>query len=260
MTYSDSFAGPSSVDGPSSIPTPRIHPGWDLPGLDEAFAAAFRTTPASDILPAQENILRAFEMDPKDVRVLIVGQDPYPTPGHAVGLSFAVDPLHVGGKLPKSLVNIFKEYSEDLDLPYPTNANAATLQPWIDEGVLLLNRVLTVAAGQAHSHARLGWEQVTEAAVRQVANNEHFAAILWGKPAQQLAPLIGQQRCVMSPHPSPLSAYRGFFGSRPFSKVNEILLAQGGQPVDWNLADSKAAGDRERADRDTRNGRRDGGS
>lgn len=126
-------------------------------------------------------------------------QDPYPTPGHAVGLSFAVDPLHVGGKLPKSLVNIFKEYSEDLDLPYPTNARAATLQPWIDEGVLLLNRVLTVAARQAHSHARLGWEQVTEAAVRQVARNEHFAAILWGKPAQQLAPLIGEQRCVMSP-------------------------------------------------------------
>lgn len=225
----------------TSTPTPRIHPGWDLLGLDEALEAAFRTTPAAEILPAKENILRAFEMDPKDVKVLIVGQDPYPTPGHAVGLSFAVDPLHVGGKLPKSLVNIFKEYSDDLGLPYPTNAHAATLQPWIAEGVLLLNRVLTVAAHQAHSHARLGWEQVTEAAVRQVAQNQHFAAILWGKPAQQLAPLIGEERCVMSPHPSPLSAYRGFFGSRPFSKVNEILQAQDGQPVNWDLADDRAS-------------------
>lgn len=240
----------------TTLPTPRIHPGWELPGLEDAFAAAFRTTPAEEILPAQDNILRAFEMDPQDVRVLIVGQDPYPTPGHAVGLSFAVDPLHVGGKLPKSLVNIFKEYSEDLDLPYPTNAHAATLQPWIDEGVLLLNRVLTVAAHQAHSHARLGWEQVTEAAVRQVARNEHFAAILWGKPAQQLAPLIGEQRCVMSPHPSPLSAYRGFFGSRPFSKVNEILLRQGGQPINWDLSDNKAGS----TDSTKESERRDGGS
>lgn len=220
--------------------TPRVHPAWDLPGLDAALARAFQATPAEQILPAQENILRAFAMDPRDVRVLIVGQDPYPTPGHAVGLSFAVDPLHVGGKLPKSLVNIFKEYAEDLGLPYPTNSHAATLQPWVDQGVLLLNRVLTVAAGQAHSHARMGWEQVTEAAVRQVAQNQHFAAILWGKPAQQLAPLIGEDRCVQSAHPSPLSAYQGFFGSRPFSKVNEILIAQGGQPVDWDLTDTRA--------------------
>ena len=180
------------------------------------------------VLPPANYILRAFEVDPRSVKVLIVGQDPYPTPGHAVGLSFSSE----GQQVPKSLQNIFTEYEHDLGLPRPASAD---LSPWIDEGVLLLNRVLTVRAGQANSHQGIGWEAITEAAVKQVANNEHFAAILWGSKAQQLKKLIGAERCVTSPHPSPLSAYRGFFGSRPFTTANKILERQGARPVNWDL-------------------------
>ena len=216
----------------------RIHPAWYLPGLQsvlegalaEGHAAAGQAQQAQT-LPAPEKILRAFESDPTQVKVLIVGQDPYPTPGHSVGLAFSAE-LPAGEPLPKSLKNIFTEYSEDLGLPAPTGGD---LSPWTDRGVLLLNRVLTVQAGNAGSHRGRGWEAITEAAVRQVAANPHFAAILWGKQAQQLAPLIGPERCVMSPHPSPLSAYRGFFGSRPFSRANAILQASGGAPVNWRL-------------------------
>lgn len=206
-----------------------VHPNWQLPGLEETLHKAQAShAPGQQVLPPEEYILRAFEVDPAEVKCLIVGQDPYPTPGHAVGLAFSSE----GQQIPKSLHNIFTEYSEDLGLPRPTTAD---LSPWLDEGVLLLNRVLTVLAGQANSHRGLGWEAITEAAVRQVATNEHFCAILWGKQAQQLAGIIGAERCIMSPHPSPLSAYRGFFGSRPFSRANEILRAQGADPVDWSL-------------------------
>lgn len=216
----------------------RIHPAWYLPGLQSVLEGALAEGQAAagqaqqaQTLPAPEKILRAFESDPTQVKVLIVGQDPYPTPGHSVGLAFSAE-LPAGEPLPKSLKNIFTEYSEDLGLPAPTSGD---LSPWTDRGVLLLNRVLTVQAGNAGSHRGRGWEAITEAAVRQVAANPHFAAILWGKQAQQLAPLIGPERCVMSPHPSPLSAYRGFFGSRPFSRANAILQASGGAPVDWRL-------------------------
>lgn len=222
----------------------RIHPGWYLPGLHSVLAGALEEgqghgpgagtgsgAGAGQILPAPENILRAFHTDPTQVKILIVGQDPYPTPGHAVGLAFSAE-LPAGEPLPKSLKNIYTEYADDLGLPAPTSGD---LSPWTDRGVLLLNRVLTVQAGNAGSHRGCGWEAITEAAVRQVAANPHFAAILWGKQAQQLAPLIGAERCVMSPHPSPLSAYRGFFGSRPFSRANEILVASGGAPVNWEL-------------------------
>nr|WP_246394984.1 uracil-DNA glycosylase [Corynebacterium anserum] len=183
------------------------------------------------VLPAQENILRAFRMAPEDVRVLIVGQDPYPTPGHAVGLSFSAE-LPAGERLPKSLANIFAEYQDDLGLSRP---HSADLSPWLDEGVMLLNRVLTVRAGKPGSHRNGGWEEITEAAVRQVAANDKVAAILWGRPAQQLGKIIGLDRCVMSSHPSPLSAYRGFFGSRPFTKANQILTELGADPVNWDL-------------------------
>lgn len=209
-----------------------IHPDWKLPGLEDVLRELDRRAAGGEfILPDRPNVLRALQIPPSAVRVLIVGQDPYPTPGHAVGLAFSAE-LPPGEPLPKSLSNIYKEYSADLGLPVPTNGD---LSSWIDQGVLLLNRVLTVAAGQAGSHRNIGWETITDAAVQQIAGNAHLAAILWGKQAQQFAPIIGEHRCVMSPHPSPLSAYRGFFGSQPFSRANQILAEQGAAPINWDL-------------------------
>jgi uracil-DNA glycosylase len=182
-------------------------------------------------LPAGECILRAFERPLSDVRVLVVGQDPYPTPGHAVGLSFSVAPDV--RPLPRSLVNIFKELYDDLGADPPGSGD---LTPWADQGVLLLNRVLTVAPGAAGSHRGRGWEVVTERAITALAERGGpMAAILWGRDAQSLKPMLGGIPWVESPHPSPLSASRGFFGSRPFSRVNDLLVRQGGSPVDWRL-------------------------
>jgi uracil-DNA glycosylase len=182
-------------------------------------------------LPAGDRILRAFERPLSDVRVLVVGQDPYPTPGHAVGLSFSVAPDV--RPLPRSLVNIFRELYDDLGVGPPTNGD---LTPWADAGVLLLNRVLTVAPGAAGSHRGRGWESVTECAIKALAaRGGPLAAILWGRDAQGLKPMLGGIPWVESPHPSPLSASRGFFGSRPFSRVNDLLVRQGGAPLDWRL-------------------------
>lgn len=183
-------------------------------------------------LPSGERILRAFERPLADVRVLVVGQDPYPTPGHAVGLSFSVAPDV--RPLPRSLVNIFRELNDDLGVGPPSNGD---LTPWADQGVLLLNRVLTVAPGAAGSHRGRGWEAVTECAITALAKRGGpLAAILWGRDAQGLKPMLGPVPWVESPHPSPLSASRGFFGSRPFSRVNDLLVRQGGGPVDWRLS------------------------
>ncbi|HSE56031.1 MAG TPA: uracil-DNA glycosylase [Nocardioidaceae bacterium] len=182
-------------------------------------------------LPAGDRILRAFERPLSDVRVLVVGQDPYPTPGHAVGLSFSVAPEV--RPLPRSLVNIFRELYDDLGVGPPSNGD---LTPWADAGVLLLNRVLTVAPGAAGSHRGRGWESVTECAIKALAaRGGPLAAILWGRDAQGLKPMLGGIPWVESPHPSPLSASRGFFGSRPFSRVNDLLVRQGGAPLDWRL-------------------------
>lgn len=183
-------------------------------------------------LPAGERILRAFERPMSDVRVLVVGQDPYPTPGHAVGLSFSVAPDV--RPLPRSLANIFKELSDDLGVEPPHDGD---LTPWADRGVLLLNRVLTVTPGVAGSHRGRGWEAVTECAIAALAaRGGPLAAILWGRDAQGLKPMLGSVPWVASAHPSPLSASRGFFGSRPFSRVDDLLVRQGGQPVDWRLS------------------------
>lgn len=188
-------------------------------------------------LPAGENVLRAFTRPFDEVRVLVVGQDPYPTPGHAVGLSFSVAPDVK--PVPRSLANIFKEYSDDLGLPTPSNGD---LSAWADRGVLLLNRVLTVEPGVAASHRKKGWEAVTEQAIRAlVARGEHndsagLVAILWGRDAATLKPMLGSTPTIESVHPSPLSASRGFFGSKPFSRANELLAAAGHDPVDWTLA------------------------
>lgn len=182
-------------------------------------------------LPADEYLLRAFERPMAEVKVLIVGQDPYPTPGHAVGLSFSVAPAV--RPLPGSLRNIFTELVDDLGVPVPSSGD---LTPWADAGVMLLNRTLSVAPGDANSHRGKGWEPVTELAIEALAGRGGpLVAVLWGREAQGLAPLLGDVPWVGSAHPSPLSAYRGFFGSRPFSRVNALLLEQGGVPVDWAL-------------------------
>jgi len=183
-------------------------------------------------LPAGENVLRAFKQPFADVRVLIVGQDPYPTPGHAVGLSFSVAPEV--RRLPGSLVNIFREYSEDLGFPAPATGD---LTPWAERGVLLLNRVLTVQPGKPGSHRGKGWEEVTEQAIRALAarKTEPLVAILWGRDARTLVPLLEGIPAVESAHPSPYSAANGFFGSRPFSRANHLLEQEGAQPVDWKL-------------------------
>jgi uracil-DNA glycosylase len=182
-------------------------------------------------LPAGDNILRAFRQPLAGIRVLIVGQDPYPTPGNPVGLSFSVAPEV--RRLPPSLVNIFTEYSSDLGHPRPSNGD---LSPWSERGVMLLNRVLTVEPRKPGSHRGKGWEQVTEQAIRTLAaRGGPLVAILWGNDARNLAPLLGSTPSIQSAHPSPMSADRGFFGSRPFSRADTLLQQQGGQPLDWKL-------------------------
>jgi uracil-DNA glycosylase len=182
-------------------------------------------------LPAGDHVLRAFQRPLADVKVLVVGQDPYPTPGHPVGLSFSVAPDV--RPLPPSLVNIFKELVDDLGVPQPS---CGDLTPWADAGVLLLNRSLTVTPGRANSHRGKGWEAVTERAITALAGRGGpLAAILWGRDAQSLKGMLGPVPWVESVHPSPLSAHRGFFGSRPFSRVNRLLEEQGGTPVRWEL-------------------------
>jgi uracil-DNA glycosylase len=182
-------------------------------------------------LPQGDQIFRAFSRPLADVRVLVVGQDPYPTPGHPVGLSFSVAPDV--RPLPPSLVNIFTELTADVGCPAPA---CGDLTPWFDQGVMLLNRVLTVAPGAPASHRGRGWEAVTEQAIRTLAGRGGpLAAVLWGRDAQSLKPVLGDVPWVASVHPSPLSASRGFFGSRPFSRVNALLEQQGGTPIDWRL-------------------------
>jgi uracil-DNA glycosylase len=182
-------------------------------------------------LPEGRNVLRAFTAPFADVRVLIVGQDPYPTPGHPIGLSFAVDPgVH---PVPRSLQNIYAELRDDLGIPTPAHGD---LTAWSRQGVLLLNRVLTVQAGVSGSHRGKGWEEVTELAIRAlVARGTPLVAILWGRDAGTLRPLLGDTPVIASAHPSPLSASGGFFGSRPFSRANELLVAAGAEPIDWHV-------------------------
>ncbi|WP_309103311.1 uracil-DNA glycosylase [Microbacterium sp.] len=182
-------------------------------------------------LPGGQHVLRAFQRPLDEVRVLIAGQDPYPTPGHPIGLSFAVE-RHVR-PLPRSLTNIYKERESDLGIPPAPHGD---LTAWSDQGVLLLNRVLTVRPGAPASHRGWGWEQVTELAIRTlVARQQPLVAVLWGRDAANLQPMLGSTPVVASAHPSPLSASRGFFGSRPFSRVNALLETEGAAPVDWRV-------------------------
>lgn len=181
----------------------------------------------SGYLPDSRAVLRAFEAPLSDVRALVVGQDPYPTPGDPVGLSFSVAPDR---PMPRSLVNIARELRDDTG----ESLTDGDLTHWAAQGVLLLNRVLTVSPGIAGSHRRRGWEAVTEHAIRALAaRSGPLVAVLWGRDAQSLAPLLGDVPQVASAHPSPLSASRGFFGSRPFSRVNALLEEQGAAPIQW---------------------------
>lgn len=215
-----------------------VDPGWaaalepvapDIAAMGDflrAEHAAGRQT-----LPAGPHVLRAFGYPLDAVRVLIVGQDPYPTPGHAVGLSFAVE--RSVRPIPRSLQNIYRELRDDLGIAPVEHGD---LTAWAEHGVMLLNRVLTVGAGAAGSHRGKGWEPVTEQAIRAlVARGGPLVAILWGRDAGTLAPMLGDVPSIRSAHPSPLSASSGFFGSRPFSRANALLVEQGGEPVDWRL-------------------------
>ncbi len=228
---------------PTAAPGPRplvelIDPGWaaalepvaqDIARLGDWLRAEVRA--GRPYLPAGRNVLRAFEAPFAAVKVLIVGQDPYPTPGHPVGLAFSVDPAV--RPVPRSLQNIYQELRSDLGIPTPANGD---LTPWTRQGVMLLNRVLTVQSGIPGSHRGKGWEAVTEHAIRAlVARGGPLVAILWGRDAGTLRTLLGGIPIIASAHPSPLSAGSGFFGSKPFSRANELLVAAGATPVDWSL-------------------------
>ena len=215
-----------------------VAPDWAeaLAPVDETIATMGRflreeLAEGRPYLPTGEAVFRAFERPLADVRVLVVGQDPYPTPGHPIGLSFAVAPDV--RPVPRSLANIYAEMRTDLGLEPPEHGD---LTCWADQGVMLLNRVLTVRPGEAASHRGRGWERVTECAITALAaRGGPCAAILWGRDAQSLKPMLGSVPWVESAHPSPLSASRGFFGSRPFTRVNALLAEQGGTPVDWEV-------------------------
>ncbi|MDN5806665.1 MAG: uracil-DNA glycosylase [Brevibacterium sp.] len=207
--------------------TDRIHAMGDF--LREEIAAG------RGYLPAGDAVFRAFAQPLAEVKVLIVGQDPYPTPGHAIGLSFAVDPAV--RPLPRSLTNIYKELAADLGLGPAAHGD---LRAWSRQGVMLLNRVLTVAPGEPASHRRRGWETITEQAISALVDRDQpLVALLWGRDARSLAPMLRSGRSevaiIESAHPSPLSASRGFFGSRPFSRTNELLAQKGLPPIDWSL-------------------------
>lgn len=218
-----------------------LDPGWDAAlaaqteALDVVGKDLVRRRAAGEhILPAPEHVLRSFRQPFDQVKVLVLGQDPYPTPGHPIGLSFAVD--RDVRPLPRSLVNIYQELSTDLGTP---PASHGDLTAWTEQGVLMLNRVLTVRAGAAASHRGIGWEQITQTAVEALAaRGTPLVAILWGNDARKMAPVLrqgGATAIIESPHPSPLSAHRGFFGSRPFSRTNELLEQLGADPVDWRV-------------------------
>jgi uracil-DNA glycosylase len=211
------------------IGSPHVHSSWKpvLEPFSADIARILGSLQGSSIAPAQDRIFAALEVPLSEVRCVIIGQDPYPTAGNAHGLAFSI-PDQVA-KIPASLKSIFKELHSDLGLEIPQSGN---LEKWRDQGVLLLNRILTTEVGRSNAHSNLGWQMITKG-IAEAAANQNAVAILWGTEAQALAPVFRES--ITSVHPSPLSAYRGFFGSKPFSKVNEALIRIGREPIDWRL-------------------------
>ena len=210
-----------------------VHPGW-MPLFNaqhELLNDIFSKLSGENHVPSKENIFRAFEFAPQHYRVLIIGQDPYPNPDHAMGLSFCVPEGTY--PLPPSLENIFKEIRSDLGNGFVRDRDISN---WPARGVMLLNRHLTTKTGITAGHISFGWDKFTTSAVKflQEIRGEKLVAILWGAKAQELSPVLGRARVISSPHPSPLSSYRGFFGSRPFSLTNQALLELGEEPIDWS--------------------------
>jgi uracil-DNA glycosylase len=217
----------------------QMHPSWQdallskKPLLDSIESKVLNL--GTDVVPPLNQVMRAFELPLEEVRVLIVGQDPYPTPGHANGLSFAVSAE--SKPLPRSLSNIVRELSDDLGrLNSDGSTRAGDLTKWANQGVLLLNRHLTAVSSEAGSMMDIGWAEFTDEVI-QVLNRKRgrrLVSILWGAQAQSLAPKLCDSQVLMSAHPSPLSARKGFFGSKPFSKANAALELVGEQPIDWS--------------------------
>ena len=207
----------------------HVHSSWKpvLEPFSADIARILGSLQGSSIAPAQDEIFAALEVPLSEVRCVIIGQDPYPTAGNAHGLAFSI-PDEVR-RIPASLQNIFKELHSDLDLDIPQSGN---LEKWRNQGVLLLNRILTTEIGRSNAHSGLGWQVITKS-IAEASADQGAVAILWGKEAQGLAPLFKES--ILSVHPSPLSAYRGFFGSKPFSKVNEALIRIGREPIEWRL-------------------------
>jgi len=213
-----------------------MHPTWQQwlvqlkPMLD---SIEHKVLAENQVTPDLNQVMRAFDINPTNIKVVVLGQDPYPTKGDAIGLAFAMKPE---SKMPRSLVNIVKELSDDLGVG---DKNQADLSKWTDQGVLLLNRTLTTQIGNAGAHSKIGWEQFTREALIALAKRNKLVFILWGSPAIALGREVAQIslncRLIESPHPSPLSAYRGFFGSKPFRKTNQELISLGLEPIDWSL-------------------------
>ena len=206
-----------------------IHPSW-IPVVEPLTGAIVRTfeeVASGEYIPSIDRIFAPLSTPLDEVKVVIVGQDPYPNTDNADGFAFSVRPDV--SPLPSSLVNIFKELESDLGTAMPNNGN---LERWSQQGVLLINRTLTTIPGESHAHQRSGWMEITEVIIREVASKGAIG-ILWGGNAQQMSDYFDSSRVIKSAHPSPLSAYRGFFGSKPFSQCNEMLAALGKSPISW---------------------------
>lgn len=211
-----------------------MHPAWQalLEDKRELLTQILvRYSEDPNAIPARQNLLRAFEYPPEHYRVLILGQDPYPNPEHAIGLAFAVPEGTL--PLPPTLGNIFKELRNDLGVSI---VKTADISVWAQRGVMLLNRHLSTSANNSAAHLNFGWGEFTEAAVAALCRvrGKNLVAILWGQKAQELAGVLKDARVISSAHPSPLSSYRGFFGSKPFSACNKLLLELGEPEIDWS--------------------------
>ena len=209
----------------------QLHPGWRelLKGSLDLLDQIENDLQAGTYLPKGKDVMNSLTFDPTQARVLILGQDPYPSAIDAMGLAFST--ARSDGRLPASLRNIYRELVDDLGVAYPSTGD---ISPWFKQGVVLLNRTLTCAEGESNSHKDIGWRVFTDQVVSILAK-QGVVAILWGKNAQEVADCFPEDRCIRSVHPSPLSAHRGFFGSKPFSRANQLLVAKEQDPIDWRL-------------------------